>query len=89
MKQIHVFFSGNVQGIGFRYSALEIAQNLGLSGFVKNLPDGRVELLAEGSEEKLQELCQKLNQEFKNQIQDSEISWSETSQKYSSFEINF
>lgn len=41
---------GRVQGVGFRYFALREAQALGLSGFARNLPDGRVEVLAEGPE---------------------------------------
>ncbi|WP_349898366.1 acylphosphatase [Parafrigoribacterium soli] len=43
--------SGDVQGVGFRMNALVQAQNLGLVGFARNLPDGRVEVEAEGSEE--------------------------------------
>ena len=46
--QAHIFYSGTVQGIGFRYTVLDYARRLDLKGRVKNLPDGRVELLAEG-----------------------------------------
>jgi acylphosphatase len=52
MPEIHhetVFFSGRVQGVGFRYAALQAAKEFELSGFVSNLPDGRVHLEAEGS----------------------------------------
>lgn len=45
--------SGRVQGVGFRYYVLREAQRLGLSGYVRNLRDGRVEVVAAGSEEKL------------------------------------
>lgn len=44
----HVFYSGQVQGVGFRYTALSIAQRFAVAGMVRNLPDGRVELVAEG-----------------------------------------
>lgn len=47
---------GIVQGVGFRYSAARTARGLGLSGYVRNLPDGGVEVLAEGPEERLQRL---------------------------------
>jgi acylphosphatase len=45
--------SGRVQGVGYRYFVFREAQHLGLSGFVRNLRDGRVEVVAAGSEEKL------------------------------------
>ena len=47
----HVFYSGRVQGVGFRYTAQALALDLGLVGWVKNLPDNRVELVCEGTKE--------------------------------------
>jgi acylphosphatase len=46
-------FTGRVQGVGFRYTALEVAREYEVSGFVSNLPDGRVHLEAEGSPEEV------------------------------------
>jgi acylphosphatase len=43
-----VFYSGLVQGVGFRYTTQRIAQQHAFAGFVRNLPDGRVQLVAEG-----------------------------------------
>jgi acylphosphatase len=51
MADIHhetVFFSGHVQGVGFRFSVLQVARGFEVTGFVSNLPDGRVQLAAEG-----------------------------------------
>lgn len=51
MAEVHhetVFFSGHVQGVGFRYQTLQVAKGYEVSGFVRNLPDGRVQLEAEG-----------------------------------------
>ncbi len=48
--------SGLVQGVGFRYYALRRAQERGVVGYVRNLPDGRVEVVAEGAEEALESL---------------------------------
>ena len=51
MAEVHhetVFFSGRVQGVGFRYTALQVAKEFEVSGFVINLPDGRVQMEAEG-----------------------------------------
>jgi acylphosphatase len=48
--RVHVVVSGLVQGVGFRYFALREARRLGLTGFVRNLPDRRVEIVAEGDQ---------------------------------------
>ena len=47
---LQVFYEGNVQGVGFRYSVKQIAQGFDLTGSIKNMRDGRVELLARGEE---------------------------------------
>jgi len=49
----HMIFSGRVQGVGFRYNAYEIAMKLGLTGYVRNLNDGTVELEAQGERDKV------------------------------------
>lgn len=54
--RIHAFVSGLVQGVNFRFYTKMLADRLGLKGWVKNLPDGRVEVLAEGSENEINEL---------------------------------
>jgi len=48
-----IFFSGRVQGVGFRYTACYVATRFDVAGFVRNLPDGRVELVAEGEPQEL------------------------------------
>lgn len=48
---VNIIVSGKVQRIGFRYSTLEVASQLGITGFVKNLADGKVYIEAEGEEE--------------------------------------
>jgi acylphosphatase len=53
MADVHhetVFFTGRVQGVGFRYQTLQIAKGFEVSGYVRNLPDGRVQLEAEGAD---------------------------------------
>ncbi len=53
MAEVHhenVFFSGHVQGVGFRYSVLQVAKEYDVAGYVRNLTDGRVQLEAEGRE---------------------------------------
>ncbi len=54
------FVSGMVQGVGYRYFAMRGAQRLGLGGYARNLPDGRVEVYAVGSASKLAEFRNEL-----------------------------
>lgn len=55
-RQVRVVYAGEVQGVGFRYTARGIANGLGVPGGVENLNDGTVRLVAEGSEEVLKRL---------------------------------
>jgi acylphosphatase len=57
MKQVHLVIRGRVQGVFFRASTQREAKRLGLSGWVKNRSDGAVEVLAEGEETSLRQLC--------------------------------
>lgn len=68
----HFYFSGRVQGVGFRYQACRIARSLGLSGYVKNLWDGRVELEAQGEETQVWDLVSALHRQPYIQIDDME-----------------
>ena len=55
-ERAHVYVAGQVQGVFFRDSTREKAEQLGLTGWVKNLPDGRVEALFEGPSERIREM---------------------------------
>ncbi|MBD6618482.1 acylphosphatase [Komarekiella sp. 'clone 1'] len=52
----HVFISGRVQGVGYRYATVDTASQLGLTGWVRNLPDDRVEAVFEGTREVVEEM---------------------------------
>jgi acylphosphatase len=57
MKQeLHLFITGLVQGVSYRANAAGMAERLGIAGWVRNLPDGRVELLAQGEDKALKSL---------------------------------
>jgi len=58
MKQVHIVVHGSVQGVFFRAKTRDIALSLGLKGYAKNMPDGSVEVVAEGPEDKLKELIE-------------------------------
>ncbi len=60
-KNFH--FSGRVQGVGFRYHAMRLARGYGLTGWVRNLSDGRVEMEAQGEELQVWDLISALNRQ--------------------------
>jgi acylphosphatase len=74
-KQIHAFFSGMVQGVGFRYTVRDIAIDLAINGWVRNLTDGRVEVLAEAKESDLKVFLEKINENFSQYIKNVEVEW--------------
>lgn len=88
-KQVHVYYMGRVQGVGFRFTTEDIAQGLGIAGWVKNLGDGRVELLAEAEEEVLKEFLERINQYFSRYIQDVDLEWGQAQGGFSNFGIEF
>ena len=63
MVRKHIFFSGDVQGVGFRYRSFYIAQSLGRAGWVENLWDGRVEMEVQGSEASIREMLARIQQQ--------------------------
>ncbi len=88
VKGLHAFVSGRVQGVGYRAFTKSTAEKLGLRGFVRNLPDGRVEVYAEGEEENLKKLLSKLYEgPFFAKVTDVEYKFTEPWGKYESFTI--
>jgi acylphosphatase len=63
-----VYYSGHVQGVGFRYTTHSIARGYDVSGFVQNLPDGRVELVAEGEKPEIDSFLRDVRERFLNYI---------------------
>ena len=89
MKRTHIFYSGGVQGVGFRFTAIDIANSLNLTGWAKNLTDGRVEVICEGEEADINNFIERLEKEFSGYIRDKQISWSEATDKFKDFSIVF
>jgi acylphosphatase len=83
-----VFYSGHVQGVGFRYTAKSAAAGFDISGTVRNLSDGRVELIAEGAREELEAFRAALRDAgLKHFIRDEKVAWSEAQNDFRGFEI--
>lgn len=59
----HIYFYGRVQGVGFRYRAYYLAQNLGLAGWVRNTWDDRVEMEVQGTREAISQMLERLHQQ--------------------------
>ena len=89
MTRAHVFFSGTVQGVGFRYTCRSYAAELGLTGWVKNLPDGRVELWAEGSKDTIEQLFAKIESHFDGYIRDKIVNYQNTDGQFTDFKVAF
>jgi len=88
-KQLHLYYSGRVQGVGFRYTARDVASSLKVCGWVKNLQDGRVEILAEAEEDTLQNFATQINQLFSRYIQEVNTEWLPASGEFHDFQIAF
>jgi len=75
MAEVHhatVFFSGHVQGVGFRYLTLQVARGYDVAGFVQNLPDGRVHLEVEGTAEEVQQFVAAVQERMAGFIRNTE-----------------
>ena len=89
-RRLQAFFTGRVQGVGFRFAARRFAEEYPVTGFVRNLTDGRVELLAEGTEVVLESLLQRLRKSFLSRyIEGVEIHWLESREEFQEFTISY
>ena len=87
-KRMHVFFSGTVQGVGFRFTVERISRHFDATGFVRNVPDGRVELVAEGEETVLQDFLKAIqNSPMASYIRDADVKWLSAQNTFTCFEI--
>ena len=83
MKKVTLHISGNVQRVGYRAKVISIANALGIKGFIQNLPDGRVKIIAQGEQSELDKLIQAIN------ISNSLINVTNIEQEYSTYSDDY
>jgi acylphosphatase len=89
VKRVCVYYSGRVQGVGFRFTAERIANSLGARGLVKNLPDGRVHIIAEADEGVLKDFLEEINRHLSRYVEDVDIKWQEAQGGFVGFNVAF
>lgn len=90
MKRVKAVVSGRVQGVWFRASTREKAEELGVRGYVKNLPDGRVEIVAVGEKEKVDALLEWASQGPPGaRVKDITLKTLETAEQFDRFFVAF
>jgi acylphosphatase len=89
LEQREVCFRGMVQGVGFRYSTRRLAAHYDVTGYVQNLPDGRVRLVAEGRPAELDRLVNAVKAEMEQYIDDVEVTVHPAGGQFHGFDIRF
>jgi acylphosphatase len=86
--RMQIFYTGRVQGVGFRYTARTVAAGFEVTGTIRNLPDGRVELLAEGAKPELEAFREAIRDAgLAACIRHEDASWAEAQNVFKGFEI--
>jgi len=91
MSQIakHIIFIGQVQGVGFRFTAFNTANRHQLTGFVRNLPDGIVEMLTQGPSQAIDDCIRDIKEYFSGYIRETKIKEIPSNPQYKDFKITF
>ena len=86
--RVHLFVSGRVQGVFFRTETQRKAKKFGVSGFVRNLPDGRVEAILEGEREKVEKVIEWARRgPFFAKVKKVDVKWEEYKKEFEGFNI--
>ncbi len=89
MIRKHAYYSGRVQGVGFRYTTARIAANYSVNGFVRNMMDGRVEIVVEGEKSNVQAFLDAVTGEMNGYIRDTRTIDEPDADKFTGFDIRF
>lgn len=85
---MRVLYSGHVQGVGFRYAVKRVASGFDVTGTIRNLPDGRVELVGEGDRDELDAFRRAIRESgLEHFIRDEAVTWGEARGGFRGFEI--
>lgn len=84
-----VVYRGHVQGVGFRYTAQGIARRYDVRGYVRNLPDGQVELVAEGAKDELVAFLDDVRERMVRYIRDQRVDTQPATGEFATFEIRY
>jgi len=90
MTEVHhatVFFTGRVQGVGFRYQTLQVAKGFEVSGFVMNLPDGRLQLEAEGAAAEVRDFIVAVQERMEGYVRKVEQTETQRAAQFQGFSI--
>ncbi|MDD5457790.1 MAG: acylphosphatase [Phycisphaerae bacterium] len=85
----YIVFYGRVQGVGFRFTAMSIANRCELTGYVRNRADGAVEMFAQGSDEDISDCIRDIKESFAGYVRDVEINNVPYESSYEDFKITF
>ncbi|MCP4261751.1 MAG: acylphosphatase [Planctomycetes bacterium] len=85
----HITFTGRVQGVGFRFTARRAANRRQLTGYVRNMPNGSVEMLAQGRPVEVDDCIQDIQGYFSGYIRETKIVEIPPDTKYADFQITF
>jgi acylphosphatase len=85
----HIIFTGTVQGVGFRFTVLRIADRFDLAGWVRNLPDGSVEMLAQGLPEDIDDCIRNIQNSFSGYIRETKVQQIPPEPNCTDFKITF
>ena len=85
----NIIFHGRVQGVGFRFTAHRIAIRYNLTGWVRNLPNGNVELFVQGQSEDIKDCLRDIQDSFPGYITETQIQTNQPDPSYTEFKITF
>ncbi len=89
LRRYVVYYSGRVQGVGFRYAVCRLSERFDVKGFVRNLPDSRVQLIAEGKIGQLDSFLESIQAEMAGYIRAKQLDQQEPTGEFSDFGLRW